>query len=88
MGGITNKKVTESLGNGDGTFQYSPQLVTPGPAGVTAIASGDTNGDAVPDVAIGAGKNPILSALSARKRGRHHCLTDGIVHTERCPPAW
>ena len=60
VAGISNQKVTVLLGNGDGTFQYSPQLVTTGLPATSAIASGDFNGDGVPDVAIGAEQTSIL----------------------------
>jgi hypothetical protein len=51
---ITSKNlVTVLLGNGDGTFQYSPALTLPvSPVNPVSIASGDFNGDGIPDLAV------------------------------------
>ena len=40
------------LGNGDGTFQAPSTITTAPPAGITAIAVGDFNGDGKPDFAV------------------------------------
>jgi hypothetical protein len=51
---ITSKNmVTVLLGNGDGTFQYSPALtLSVSPVNPVSIAAGDFNGDGIPDLAV------------------------------------